>query len=188
MLSQLARDAANVQQASRELVAVKQNMSGVIRELFILRSKIVRNKFIELEHKVVRAKSLELYCQREEARAEPAKFGLGTESVYDVNVRSARSVAITTVPDEATRAINAMMPKLEEFFLYPLEIKPSKISYYQPGDFFKRHLDTVISPDHIGTLLLGTTSEYTGGELKVDKCSYSESAVRAKLCITFAIL
>lgn len=64
---------------------------------------------------------------------------------------------------------------LEDFFgCKNLRVFASKIAIYDPGCFFKRHLDTLKSSHHVGTLLIGTDYVYSGGGLIFTHLSQEE--------------
>lgn len=124
-----------------------------------LRKKILVNKYIEIKERISH-KALLKYVLRNKDKAQPATFGLGTESHYDPTVWSAKSLSLRqNAPTFFRTMVEKLRPTLEEFFYCKIHIEPSKISYYEKGDFCSKHFDTVISEDHVGTLVIGTKED-----------------------------
>eukprot|EP00026_Physarum_polycephalum_P004229 Phypoly_transcript_04246.p1 GENE.Phypoly_transcript_04246~~Phypoly_transcript_04246.p1 ORF type:complete len:721 (+),score=97.05 Phypoly_transcript_04246:173-2164(+) len=58
----------------------------------------------------------------------------------------------------------------------PIELKPYKLNIYEPGGFFKEHVDTPVNPgDMIGSLVVCLPSEHEGGELIVSHNGVSKT-------------
>ncbi len=48
-----------------------------------------------------------------------------------------------------------------------IQVVPHKVVTYREGDFFKCHVDSCEDTTYVGSLIIGLTDGYEGGELKV---------------------
>jgi hypothetical protein len=102
--------------------------------------------------------------------ATPSKFGKGTETLYDENVRKGLEI----LPHQLKiRGINVdlICRELERNLFKTgygsVSLNFSKMAIYQAGGHFDIHRDHVRCPDHQGTLLVEIRSEHTGGDLVI---------------------
>lgn len=128
---------------------------------------------------------------------EPARFGLGPETVLDPTVRSAlmlppscfaldaaSSAAALPSPELLARIAAVLTPNLGRGA--SLRCVPINLNVYAEGDFFREHQDTP-HKGLVASLVVRLPSEYTGGALVLrrggevvarlfDGCSLSSSA------------
>jgi predicted 2-oxoglutarate/Fe(II)-dependent dioxygenase YbiX len=140
--------------------------------LRVLPFSIDTTKHVEMRVEISKdlQKAIDDFCRQVKAEAVPAVFGQGSQTVYDKRVRSAKNFSIQpgAYPEELTKAAQILTPTMKKFFGYDIKAVPSKIAYYQEGDFFKPHRDTIVAKKHIGTLLIGTSNLYEGGLLVLE--------------------
>jgi hypothetical protein len=107
-----------------------------------------------------------------------APFGLGEQTVLDLNVRKCREITPDrfeiTSPEWRTLLSNSRQSKLLEEIRQ--ELSPNnteivaelyKLLFYPPGSFFTDHTDTQRDPHMFGTLVVDLPNNASGGELSV---------------------
>ncbi len=126
-------------------------------------------------------------------KATASKFGLGTQTVYDPNVRNSLEIMADELDPKFIEKIkkNINIEKLANH----CELIPHKLVIYQQGCFFKSHQDTIRNPRHIGTVSCILNSEFEGGNFvmrhngnvesiscftSVDEDNYNDDAERRK--------
>jgi hypothetical protein len=109
-------------------------------------------------------------------------FGLGTETVYNEDIRRGfeidkSHVSIFRFPDLNDILDSIRVHMLGEKFTISCEFY--KLLIYGEGGHFTRHRDTQTSVDHFGTLLIFLPSQYEGGNFLLDigeeMCSFHYS-------------
>ncbi len=106
--------------------------------------------------------------------ARKAPFGKGSQTVTDVNVRSAWEIDASCLSfrgeDWEPMLADVLTQVQEGLGLHALQnVQASlyKLLVYEKGDFFLSHKDSEKEPGMFGTLVIGLPSAHTGGELVV---------------------
>ena len=50
-----------------------------------------------------------------------------------------------------------------------VRVEPYKVVVYKEGDFFDKHVDACDTPEYVGSIVIGLTDNYTGGDLCVQQ-------------------
>lgn len=92
------------------------------------------------------------------------------ETVYDERVRKAKEIysKYIYILDNDNNFKNYMFPikNLEDILnIDHIYIEPYKITIYNEGDFFEEHTDSCPNKNSIGTIVIGLTDDYEGGDL-----------------------
>jgi hypothetical protein len=97
--------------------------------------------------------------------AQPSKFGRGTETLYDPNVRNSSEILASEIDPKFIKDIQdcIVIKLLAKKYI----LKPYKLVIYEKGCFFSSHKDTIRGPKHIGTVSCILDSNYEGGEFTV---------------------
>lgn len=113
---------------------------------------------------------LESQGQALRARATPAPFGRGTQTVVDLTVRRAGQYPPEQVQlDGLDDVLESIVDEARSELGLPPGTRASlyKLLIYGPGDFFLPHRDTEKQPGMVATLVLTLPGRWTGGELHV---------------------
>lgn len=92
------------------------------------------------------------------------------ETVYDEKIRKAKEIysKYIYILDNDNNFKNFMFPvkELENILnVDHIYIEPYKITIYNEGDFFEEHTDSCPNKNSIGTIVIGLTDDYEGGDL-----------------------
>ncbi len=99
-------------------------------------------------------------------KAKPSKFGQGTDTLYDPNVRSSLEIMASELDPVFIEKIkaNIVIKKLAP----NCELRPYKLVIYQEGCFFTKHKDTIRHPKHIGTVSCVLNKDFSGGYFSIE--------------------
>ncbi|KAG8943210.1 hypothetical protein FRC04_003173 [Tulasnella sp. 424] len=112
---------------------------------------------------------------------EPAHFGRGNELVRDESYRLAREIRADRFGfnfdplAEGSGILSAISRELSAFDCVEVGAKLYKLNSYVTGGHFKLHQDTPKRRNHIGTLLIGLPTRYSGGKLLLKSYKFERS-------------
>ncbi|KAG8966280.1 hypothetical protein FRC05_002739 [Tulasnella sp. 425] len=113
---------------------------------------------------------------------EPSHFGRGNELVQDESYRLAREIRadrfgfnFDPLADESA-ILDAISREISILSVKQVEAKLYKLNSYVTGGHFKLHQDTPKGENHIGTLLIGLPTSFSGGQLMLKRWS-SETSI-----------
>lgn len=100
---------------------------------------------------------------------QASKFGHGTETVMDKNIRDSQEILFADHPNLAVHpaiveSVKAVASKLFKCGT-EIEVVPDKLVIYSIGGHFDQHRDTVRDVNHIGTVVLTLENPFEGGAL-----------------------
>lgn len=118
--------------------------------------------------------------------ARPARFGKGSRTILDREVRDTWEIARSRVRINQRRWRRTLEPELEAIrdeLGLPQEVRLrarlDKLLVYEPGQFFRPHQDSERDDDMVGTLAVVLPSRYRGGseiiELQGEKVRYTRT-------------
>ncbi len=133
-------------------------VKGTIKDLPIF--VYVENDMFEFPLK--NTDELVKYCEK-------SKYGMGKQHVLDENYRKAFSLT----SDKFVTSFNPynhkeLIVEINKLFITHNFLVLDKINIYEKEGFFRVHKDTP-KPGLLGTLVVSLPSEFTGGELEIDK-------------------
>ncbi|KIO20675.1 hypothetical protein M407DRAFT_81297, partial [Tulasnella calospora MUT 4182] len=104
------------------------------------------------------------------AEADPSPFGHNKELVHDESYRLARELGSDrfSLNFDPTAVNSGVLAAVEPELVYKktgVQAKLYKLNSYTTGGHFKKHQDTPKAENHIGTLLFGLPTSFSGGEL-----------------------
>ena len=94
----------------------------------------------------------------------PSLVGIGSSTVFEPSVRLASEFDGRTYCFPSRDMWRIFEKVYADILCQPCKFQFDKVAVYKKGDFFTDHRDTVRSPNHVATLLIGTDYEYGGGE------------------------
>ncbi len=106
--------------------------------------------------------------------ARKSKYGKGSDTLFDENVRKTREIDAAQIeiknPEWQKMLSTIIEHNKEQMGLEDIEVHAllHKLLIYEPGGFFKRHKDTEKMPGMFGSLIIGLPSKYEGGELVIE--------------------
>ncbi|KAI9331731.1 hypothetical protein BDR26DRAFT_662449 [Obelidium mucronatum] len=113
----------------------------------------------------------------------PASFGFNSETVLDDNYRKALKLDGSCLATTLDVYASGIIKKIKKTLVLDSKIKPSsdihaelhKLNVYGPEGFFKAHVDTPISADMFGSLVVCLPVAFEGGVLTVRRGELSPS-------------
>ncbi len=128
------------------------------------------------------------------ALAEPAPFGLGTETLHDTRVRDTWQVPRDLVHVDWGRHLDAMLETAAAVLDLPLGRRLTadlhSMLVYDKGQFFAPHQDSEKDDDMVATLVVTLPSRHTGGQLVVHEAdrqaAYRSSADEVDAVVLYA--
>ena len=99
----------------------------------------------------------------------PAHFGHGPERVYDERYRFAREMLPESFkpnfdPIEESNGILSNIATVCRIGIRSIRTELYKVNSYEPGGFFRAHMDTPREAHYIGTLVIALPTTFEGGE------------------------
>ena len=112
------------------------------------------------------------------AKATPAPFGHGSETVYDESVRDAWEIPADRLGSKLTDILETVCAAKVTSGMAPPQgpkgtpkriwkLVPYKMHIYGRGGKFAPHIDTLHADNHVATLVVGLPSDHRGGALEV---------------------
>ncbi len=127
------------------------------------------------------------------ALAEPAPYGMGSETRLDESVRKCWQIdasELSWISPKWQQAMETLAGQIAQDLGVEGEVRaePYKLLLYDKGGFFLPHRDTEKAPGMFGTLIVSLPSRHSGGALilrhqgKEERCDFGSAFDPAEIC------